>query len=931
MNIFTIPSGLPFLESFAAGLLQEFEKDPLILARMEIFLPTRRAGIELGRSLLRQAPGQMLLLPKISPLGDLDEEEDTLHSPQDETDLLPLIPPFKRWGLLTTMIEDYLRKTYQPSSPALSLKLAKSLCQLMDQAAIEQVPWEGLLHLVPAEFAGHWQLTLDFLEIMTTHWPQILAEKGFVEPHTRHHQLVDRLIARWERTPPVHPIIAAGSTGTMPATARLLQAIAQLPQGAVILPGLDLSLDTEEAGALSPCHPQYAPTRFLAKGGIPLQEVRSWVHHADTPRALLWGEALKSSFSRQGPSPAAALSGVSLILAPTPQDEALSIAILLRQHLEIPDQRIAFVTADLTLAERVTSELKRWDIVIDRSAGERLDRTPPGVFVSLCAAFAADPEDPTALLSLLKHPLCSMGRPPGQLRFESRRFETQVLRGKKETTPPLWMEELQALLPDPGVLPFPELLKVHRHMAETLACDETGKCQLWTGPKGAALLSFFEALETSDLPPLDITQYPDLLQNLLNGQTIRGAPQSHPRLAILGPLEARLFHADVMILGGLNEGTWPPDMDVDPWLNRPMRREMGFPPPERRVGLSAHDFGQAFMTPRVYLTRALKVNGTPTLECRWVERLRIYLKAWGLTLPEEDQVLAWGRHLDQPDLQKTCEPPLPCPPVETRPRQLSVTQIETWMRDPYALYAKKILNFSPLDPLDLEPTAADKGTLMHEALDQFFKTCPDPHHVHALEKLLEIGNALFEPYAHDPKVQLFWVPRFRRIAQWLVETERQTRHPKTRTFTEIKGQLIFSTTQGLFTCTAKADRIDVLPDGRLRIIDYKTGTPPLNKDITLGFSPQLPLEGAIAIHQGFEGISGTELESLQFWWLKGDATGGVVKPISGDPHALSLTALAGLQDLVHRFDTAQTCYPARPLPAKSLKYNDYAHLARLQG
>ena len=926
---------MSFLENLAAGLLEEAVRDPLHFSQMEIFLPTRRAGIELGRCLVRQSRGQMLLLPKILPLGDLDEGGDQLHSPQDEANLLPLIPPFKRLGLLTTMIEGYLAKTGQPSSPALSLKLAKSLGQLMDQAAIEQVPWEGLLHLVPAEFAGHWQLTLDFLEIITTHWPQILAEKGFVESHTRHHQLVDRLIARWGHNPPPHGIIAAGSTGTMPATARLLQAIAQLPQGAVILPGLDRTLTEAEAADLSPCHPQYAPTRFLAKVGMGVEAVRPWPglrEIAIHPRTSLLREALKPSFavgnlSCHPRSPLlSALSNLSLILAPTPQEEALSIAILLRQQLEIPDQRTAFVTADLGLAERVRAELKRWDITVDSSSGEALNHTPPGVFVRLCAAYMADPDDPIRLLSLLKHPLCRMGRPPGQLRFESRLFEKQILRGKKDLAQPSWMAELSALLPPEGPLPFSDLLQAHRHMAEILSQDETGLCQVWTGPNGATLRAVFEALE--DFPPLTVAQYPDLFQELLGGQTVRGTPQSHPRLAILGPLEARLYQADTLILGGLNEGTWPPEIQGDPWLNRPMRKTMGFPPPERRVGLSAHDFGQALMTPKVILTRALKVNGTPTLECRWVERLRIYLKAWGMTLPEERHVGEWVRHLDQPTVQKNLLHPLPCPPVAARPRRLSVTQIETWMRDPYALYARKILELSPLDPLVSEPTAADKGTLIHEALDQFFKVCPDPQHTHALAKLMDIGKALFEPFADDPMVQLFWVPRFRRIAQWVVETEQRTRHPKTRTFTEMKGSLVFSTPQGPFECIAKADRIDVLPDGRLRIIDYKTGSPPSDQDVALGFSPQLPLEGAIAIHQGFEGIGGSELESLQFWSLKGDAKGGVIKSINGDPQEVSLTALTGLQDLVQLFETEGTPYPARPLPAKGLRYNDYAHLAR---
>ncbi|MBI2707228.1 MAG: PD-(D/E)XK nuclease family protein [Proteobacteria bacterium] len=443
--------------------------------------------------------------------------------------------------------------------------------------------------------------------------------------------------------------------------------------------------------------------------------------------------------------------------------------------------------------------------------------------------------------------------------------------------------------------------------------------------------AFFETLEeaASDFPPLSFTDYPALLEELFHGQSLRARAQKHPRLSILGPIEARLFHADVMILGGLNEGTWPPEIDTDPWLNRSMRQDMGFPSPERRIGLSAHDFSQAFASPKVYLTRAVKVNGTPTLACRWLERLEVYLKAWGRSLPQESGVLEWGRHLDHPENPEPSQPPLPRPPVGTRPRRLSVTQVETWMRDPYALYARSILSLSSLDPLNAQVDAAERGTLIHAALDQFFKVCPDPHHKHALDSLLFIGKTLFDGYEDDSSMRVFWKPRFYHLAKWFVETERLTRLPGTQTFTEVRGKMTLCTPQGPFECVAKADRIDLLPDGRLRIIDYKTGLPPTDQDVTLGFSPQLPLEGAIALHQGFEGIFSTTLESLQFWWLKGGREGGVIKTVPGDPHDLSLKALEGLQRMILLFENEATPYPARPLLSKSLRYNDYAHLARV--
>ncbi len=330
------------------------------------------------------------------------------------------------------------------------------------------------------------------------------------------------------------------------------------------------------------------------------------------------------------------------------------------------------------------------------------------------------------------------------------------------------------------------------------------------------------------------------------------------------------------------------------------------------------------------MTRALKIDGTPTLASRWLERLEVYLKAWNLSLSPEPRILEWVRQIDQPEAQETIVPPLPLPPLKSRPRRLSVTQIETWMRDPYALYARHILGLSPIDPLNPQVEASDRGILIHHALDQFFKICPDPHHKHAIDILLTIGKTLFEPFEKDPSVKLFWWPRFCHLARWFTKYERSTRLPGTRTFTEVRGKLTLETPLGPFECTAKADRIDLLPDGRLRILDYKTGSPPSDQDVQLGFSPQLPLEGAIALNQGFEGIETTHIESLQFWWLKGDSKGGIIKKLVGDPYELSMKALAGLERIILLFENEKTPYPARPIPGKGLKYNDYAHLARLQ-
>src|SRR3990167_2216595 len=934
-GIYNIPSEHSFLKALAAGLLHMVEKDPLSLAHMQLYLPTRRACIEIKRTFKHLSPHKSFLLPQLTPIGDLDEDQEWLSSPQDEFNLKPVIPPFKRLGLFANLIHEYTKKSDISSSPLLSLKLAKTLIKLMDQATIENVSWENLAHLVPSELAHHWQLTLDFLEIITAHWPKIIADTGYSDPYTHHHIMVEAILKRWEATPPSYPVLAAGSTGTMPATSKLLQAIAALPEGFVILPGLDTNLTKEDMEQLKACHPQYAPLQLLKKLGRIPSEVPSWPYlekgdEVFEERSRLFAAALKPSFSFTKPPSEKALEGITYIPCPSPQEEALVIAILLRQHLETSHQRIAFITSDLKLSERVRWELKRWGLDIDSSSGDALALTPPGVFLKLCADYAASPQNRVYLLSLLKHPLFRMRTPPGTLRSQIRHFEISLRKGSFKT--PEWLQNLNKIFHELRGTSLSALLNKHKKIAEHLATDEKGVCQLWKGETGSSVKAFFENIiqNSHDFPLLTLKDYPDLLKELFKGQSLHFRPQKHPRLAILGPMEARLFHADVMICGGLNEGSWPPEVDLDPWLNRPMRKNLGFPPLERRIGLSSHDFSQAFSSPKVYLTRALKVDGTPTLQCRWLERLQVYLKGCNLALPSAPNLLEWARQLDLPEKGTPVSPPLPRPPNEARPRRLSVTQIETWMRDPYALYARHILDLSALDPLDPKAEASDRGTLVHQALDQFFKICPDPFQKDALDILLCIGKTLFEAHGCNPSLRLFWWPRFVNITQWFLQQERATRLPGTHSFTEVRGELSFTTEKGLFTCTAKADRIDVLPDGRLRILDYKTGVHPLDQDIELGFSPQLPLEGAIALHQGFDGISATQLESLQFWVLKGDAKGGLIKTLSGNAEDLSQKALLGLERLVRLFESETTPYPARPLPEKALRYNDYAHLARLE-
>jgi ATP-dependent helicase/nuclease subunit B len=485
---------------------------------------------------------------------------------------------------------------------------------------------------------------------------------------------------------------------------------------------------------------------------------------------------------------------------------------------------------------------------------------------------------------------------------------------------------------------FAEALAAHVRAAEALAAsdDERGARRLWAGEDGEAAAAFIaEAIEAGGvLDEIAPVSYPALLDALITGRVVRPRYGTHPRLSIWGLLEARLQQADLMILAGLNEGTWPPEGETDPWMSRPMRAAFGLPAPERRIGLTAHDFAQAFNAPEVVLTRAERVDGTPTVPARWLVKLEKILTKFEIFLHgAAAEKLHWQAQLDAPaTLDRTDRRPAPKPPLAARPRKLSVTQVETWMRDPYSVYARHVLRLREIDPIDAPPDRADYGIIIHRVLDDFGKAFPDALPADAFERLCALGHARFEATAIPPGVRAFWWPRFERIARWFVASEAERRVGLNSIASEVKGTLSLNGAAGPFELTAIADRIDRLADGTLRILDYKTGTAPRAKEIAAGFAPQLPLEAAIAAAGGFADIPAADVSALAFLRLTGSDPAGEVIPAARDkdPMTLAAEARAGLAALIAAFDRADTPYEARPAPAFAPRYSAYEHLARVK-
>jgi ATP-dependent helicase/nuclease subunit B len=960
-GIFTIGIDRRFADALATEILAQHAADPLALTDTLILLPTRRSVRALREAFLRASGGKPILLPRLAPLGDLDESEWEAMG-HDSLALPPAIEPAEREALLAQLVAAFRDNQGQKvaQSAAQALKLARELGRLLDELSIDGVSFDRLQTLVEGNFATHWQRTLKFLAIVGEHWPKLLAERGRTDALERRTQSIRAQAARWREQPPGTPVIAAGSTGTQPATRELLQVIAQLPHGVVVLPGLDKDMDEASWQALDPTHPQFALQELLRAFGCARRDVADWPgDRGDRVRRRLISELMRPAETSESwrPPSAATLEHVTRVDCSTAHQEALVIALALRETLQTPHRTAALVTPDRDLARRVAAELRRWDVAIDDSAGLPLFDTPPATLIRSIVQAIDSQFAPVDLLALLKHPMCRLGLERGTLLAVARRLDRKCLRGLK---PAPGLGNLRSRVagtafgegPDGAAVAdlidrlqvATEQLVALDHAAPHLMLDATlaaaekiaGLQSLWAGDAGEALSEAFARLGEAwqDQPAIARTEWPALLAAMLSTETLRPGFGRHPRLAIWGPLEARLQRADLLILGGLNEGTWPPSVETGPWINRPMRAALGLPQPERRIGQSAHDFAAGLAAERVLLTRAEREGGAPTVPSRWLVRLdALFGYEPGLIKPPEyiqrgrRAYLAWAEALDKPEGYSPWLRPEPRPPLEARPKRLSVSSVEQWRRDPYGLYARRILRLEALEGLEDELGAADRGSALHDLLDEFLRDHPSgvlpPD---ALQQFEAMGERHLAGILAAPAERAFWWPRFQRMARWFVATENQRRAAGARL---LGSETTGSITIGDMKIEARADRIDEVGDGNWEVIDYKTGRVPSKKELDALFAPQLLLEAAMAKHGGFADLSGKARSvQLSYWQANGLGEGGRVAPIKGSDDLVP-AMLALVAKMAKHFANPRSTYAALPWPEFLPAFNDYEHLERV--
>ncbi|EPX77405.1 double-strand break repair protein AddB [Litoreibacter arenae] len=951
-RVFALPPGVDFPAALVKGLRDRMAgAAPHDMAQVELLVNTARMQRRI-RELFAQSGASFL--PKLRLITDLGRD--------DIGDLPDAVNPLARRLELAQLVRGLIEAEPDVASRAHVFDLADSLAALMEELQGEGVHPDTLADLDVDRHSAHWERSRKFLSLVT----QFFAADAPLNAEARQRVVVSRMIAQWQDTPPEHPVIIAGSTGSRGTTRLLMEAVAKLPQGALVLPGFDTDMpetawDQLDDAMTSEDHPQYRFHALLRALDLPAKDVPLW---DDTPPAQPDRNALVSLALRPAPVTdewlvegpklrklGVAASDVTLIEAPTPRLEALAIALRLRKAAE-DGQSAALISPDRMLTRQVTAALQRWGIEPDDSAGIPLPQTPSGRILRQTAELMGRTLPSDKLLALLKHPLVARNDRGDHLKH-TRDMELKLLRGgppfptrrnvldreaKRKSDDGVqawitWLWDILDALATCDTAPLPELLEQHITLTERLCAgpDQAGAGTLWEKPTGEeatkAVTALRDAAEAGG--ELDCAAYGDLIHFVLNQHEVRDPKAPHPGIMIWGTLEARVQGADMVILAGLNDGIWPELPSPDPWLNRQMRRDAGLLLPDRRIGLSAHDFQQAIAAPEVWLTRAKRDAEAETVPSRWINRLTNLLGGLDQGRGARDAMLDRGAKwlelaaaLDHPRMEvPPAQRPSPIPPLTARPKKLPVTQIETLIRDPYAVYARYVLQLKPLDPLHASADAPLRGLALHEVLDRFIKETATHLPDDAVQKLVVMADEVFDEMVPWPATRAMWQAKLARVAPWFVDTERTRRQYARPLRQEDKGGVTLDRMD--FTLEGRADRIDEASDGALFLYDYKTGSLP-TKPQREHFNKQLPLLAAIADRDGFKGLTRRKVLGADYIGLGSDPKQEGERFEHGDLDKV----WAELVTLISAYMEPDKGYSARRAVFETRWEQNYDHLAR---
>jgi ATP-dependent helicase/nuclease subunit B len=972
-NIYTLDLRYPLLKAITL-YLKEISKNPNDLSNHTVFLPTKRSSKILINTMYKLSEKKAILLPKIIPIGDTDEDEILSHDikTDNDFDIKEAISPMERQFIFTQLVHQKLKT--EGKSYAKSYLLAKELIKLIDQLNYENIPFSKINKLSCEKYSKYWQENLKFLELITKFWPQILKEKNKLDIIERKNLLLAKQAETLKNKKNSGKIIAAGSTASLPSTANLLSQISNLENGIVILPGLNTYLPKEIQTQIIEedlqNHPDYGMLKFLNKNSTTLNEVKDFKtlltqptnkelgkNIPDASRAILTANLnLPANHIHTWHNlnlPKEAIKNLNILKTKTDQEEAKTIALIIRNAYE-NNEKILLITPNRTLAKMVRTELKKWDIDIDDSAGESaISSKPASLILSLTESILSD-HSPFEFLNLIKHPLFKTSdkakiiytldkkilrgiRPEPGLTGIKSRIETLRIHNDKKSELINFLENIETILSGLTRILKQSFLSLQEVINILISTIETLSPNINKDPKWPEIKEYLLNIQTdaeNNIDEITPGEFKNLITQFLSSLTLRPKKEIEANLTILGPIEARLLKADTVIISSLNETSWPKETSTGPWLGRSMLDEIGLPRPERKIGLSAHDFNEFISSPKVYITRSEKTGGNLQIKSRFIEKLETIIEITGLNAHFKAQnktnFINWQKKASVPKTFQSADRPKPNPPFSARPKALWATEIEKLMRDPYEIYAKKILKLKALDDIDKETNMADFGILIHSSLEEYTqKIYSSENPDFTILKDIMNKKAIRQIPLH---LLTFWKPRIDKITNWFIEYEK-TNHRKIKTsYSEKMGEYPIDKH---LTIKAKADRINILTNNKLEIIDYKTGRLPTEKELKAGYSPQLPIEGIIAKSGNFEFMNKTnyEIENLIYLELGSDKakkTGGFEYLFKDDINIILDAANKGVIKLALTYFNEKSSSPfiAHPHPAFAPKYSDYEHLSR---
>ncbi len=917
-NVFNIPANYHFFESLFDLAEKKFGEQ---LPEVKFFLPNRRSCREFREIFLAK---KSTFLPQIKAISDISYEDffDFLpnQTAKDEIDELLQINVLQGLDYLFFLSKEIQKQSVfgEDLDFEHAFKIALNLQNLFDEIEREEIDLSKLNEIDDSNLSQHRLLTLDFLKNFHVKIKNSLLKKNIFFASASQNFIIQKFVSLLENQGSKAPIVIAGSTGSVSFSAKLIRAISQ--KNYVVLYGATNENFTEEN------HPQFFLNRLIQflkieKKTITQIAEEKFCLSSNTRQNLIslmvlpsaetlkWQEIYKHLDIEKTAQDLT--KNFRLIEAKNEIEEAKIIKLILHEALQ-NNKTTALITNNDKLASLVKLELTQDNLPFNDARNLSIFNSHLVNFLLLILELIESDFNSHSLLAILKNPLCSHSKDKEILAD----FEIKILRQDRANS---GLDGIKKKLKDEEVLReffnkfcFELVSGSHTlasHTASLIKTAENLSKKTWSQlleqePAQIELFEFFEKLKTQQIA-LDKKNLLSLFKNLLSQVSYFEKSDAGAPIQILSTIEARLLNYDLVVIASLNEGDFP-QIESENWLGKKIKKDLGIDRTLKKVGQSAYDFCNYLSNESVVLTRCKSSNGAVLIESPFLLKFKTICQKIGVSLDCGEKYFALLAKQNSSE-SRQIEPANPKPKIEIRPKKISVTEISKLLSSPYDIYAKKILQLEELEKIDFEPSYAEFGSFIHEALEEFVK---NPKDANFFKKAEEI----FEKYFLFSEAKLIWWPKFENIfADFVKENER---------FLNFKNRVEISAELAVLDVTirGKIDRTITNDEGETEIFDYKTGQVPSKIDVLRGANPQLTIAALMLAEE--------KISALNYWKLSSSSPSEIKKICDNSEEILILTAAAkaGLTKLFEFFTNEENGY----LATENSTYGDYQNLARIE-